>query len=67
MDKPNIVVTYNASPEQQALLLEGLGSVASLTFLTELAPIKREQALERPRSSFHGTSHEKSSPRTIHT
>jgi phosphoglycerate dehydrogenase-like enzyme len=46
MDKPNIVVTYNASPEQQALLIEVLGSVASLTFLTELAPTQREQALE---------------------
>lgn len=46
MDKPNIVVTYNASPEQQVLLLEVLGSVASLTFLTALAPTQREQALE---------------------
>jgi phosphoglycerate dehydrogenase-like enzyme len=46
MEKPNIAVTYNAIPEQQALLLEVLGDVASLTFLTELAPIKREQALE---------------------
>jgi len=46
MDKPNIAVTYNAIPEQQALLLEVLGDVASLTFLTELAPIIREQALE---------------------
>ncbi len=33
MDKPNIVVTYNASIEQKALLLEMLGSEASLTFL----------------------------------
>src|SRR5947208_3341006 len=46
MDKPNIVVTYNATPEQQALLLELLRCVASLTFLTELASIQREQALE---------------------
>ena len=46
MDKPNTVVTYNASHEQQALLLEVLGGVASLTFLTELAPEQREQALE---------------------
>jgi len=46
MDKPNIVVTYDASPEQQALLLEVLGGVASLTFFTELAPGQREQALE---------------------
>src|SRR5436190_21018611 len=46
MDKPNIVVTYNATPEQQALLLEVLGGVASLTFLTELASIQREQAME---------------------
>ena len=46
MDKPNIVVTYNASPEQQAFLLELLGDVASLTFLSELAPEQREKALE---------------------
>jgi glycerate dehydrogenase len=46
MDKPNIVVTYNAIPEQQALLLEVLGGVVSLTFLTELTPTQREQALE---------------------
>ena len=45
MDKPNIVITYTASQEQQALLLELLGDVASLTFLTELAPTQREQAL----------------------
>ena len=46
MDKPNIVVTYTASQEQQALLLELLGDVASLTFLSELAPAQREQALD---------------------
>ena len=46
MDKPNIVVTYNASPEQQAFLLELLGDVASLTFLSEFAPEQREKALE---------------------
>ena len=46
MDKPNIVVTYNATSEQQALLLELLGGIASLTFLTELALVQREQALE---------------------
>jgi phosphoglycerate dehydrogenase-like enzyme len=46
MDKPNIVVTYHVSPQQQALLLEVLGGVASLTFLTELAPGQREQVLE---------------------
>src|SRR5712691_3260679 len=46
MDKPNIVVTYNASQEQQAFLLELLGDVASLTFLSELEPGQREKALE---------------------
>ena len=46
MDKPNIVVTYHASPEQQALLLGLLGEVASLTFLSELAPEQRAQVLE---------------------
>jgi glycerate dehydrogenase len=46
MDKPNIVVTYHASAEQQVLLREMLASTATLTFLTELAPPQREQALE---------------------
>jgi phosphoglycerate dehydrogenase-like enzyme len=46
MDKPNIVVTYNASSEQQGFLLELLGDVASLTFLSKLAPKQREKALE---------------------
>ena len=46
MDKPNIVVTFHASQEQQALIRESLGNVAALIFLTELEPIQREQALE---------------------
>jgi phosphoglycerate dehydrogenase-like enzyme len=46
MDKPNIVVTFTASQEQKELLLELLGDVASLTFLTELAPTQRERVLE---------------------
>src|SRR6266480_2885673 len=47
MDKQNIVVTYNASPEQKALLLEVLGSLATLTFLNEIQSAQREQTLER--------------------
>jgi hypothetical protein len=54
MDKPNIVVTYNAIPEQQALLLKVLGGVASLTFLTELTPTQREQALEEATILLNG-------------
>lgn len=46
MDKQNIVVTYNASPEQKELLLEVLGSEASLTFLKEIPPEQREQSLK---------------------
>jgi glycerate dehydrogenase len=46
MDRPNILVTYHASQEQQALLRESLGNVAALIFLTELEAIQREQALE---------------------
>jgi phosphoglycerate dehydrogenase-like enzyme len=46
MDKQHIVVTYNASPEEKALFLEVLGSDASLTFLNEIAPAQRKQALE---------------------
>src|SRR5205807_4893302 len=46
MDKQNIVVTFNASPEQKELLLEVLGSEASLTFLKEIPAEQREQSLE---------------------
>jgi phosphoglycerate dehydrogenase-like enzyme len=46
MDKQNIVVTYNASPEQKALFLEVLGSFATLTYLNEIPPAQREQLLE---------------------
>src|SRR5260370_10266538 len=46
MDKQNIVVTYNASPEQKALFLEVLGSFATLTYLNEIPPAQREQSLE---------------------
>jgi len=45
MDKQNIVVTFNASPEQKALVLEVLGSEVSLTFLHDIAPTQREQVL----------------------
>ena len=47
MDKQNIVVTFNTSPEDKALFLETLGSEASLTFLNEIPPEQREQVLER--------------------
>src|SRR5260370_2908519 len=46
MDKQNIVVTFTAPPEEKALLLEMLGSEASLTFLGETPPAQREQVLE---------------------
>jgi len=46
MDKQNIVVTFNTSPEEKALFLELLGSDASLTFLDEIPPAQREQVLE---------------------
>ena len=46
MDKQNIVVTYNAPTEQKALLLEVLGSDASLTFLSEIPPAQRKKSLE---------------------
>ena len=50
MEKQNIVVTFTTSPEDKALFLETLGSVASLgslTFLNEIPPEQREQVLER--------------------
>jgi phosphoglycerate dehydrogenase-like enzyme len=46
MDKQNIVVTFDAPPQQKALLLELLGSEATLTFLNELPTVQREQALQ---------------------
>ena len=47
MDRQNIVVTFNTSPEDKTLLLEMLGSEASLTFLNEIPPAQRGQVLER--------------------
>lgn len=46
MDKQNIVVTYNPTPEEKALFLEMLEGAVSLTFLTEIPPAQREQSLE---------------------
>jgi phosphoglycerate dehydrogenase-like enzyme len=46
MDKQNIVVTFNAPPEDKALFLEMLGSEASLTFLNEIPAAERQQVLE---------------------
>jgi phosphoglycerate dehydrogenase-like enzyme len=46
MDKQNIVVTFTTPPEEKALVLEMLGSEASLTFLGETPPAQREQVLE---------------------
>ena len=46
MNEQNIVVTYNASPEEKALFLEVLGSFATLTYLNEIPPAQRAQSLE---------------------
>ncbi len=46
MDKQNIVVSYNSTTEEKALLLEIVGSLATLTFLNEIPPAQREQSLE---------------------
>src|SRR5216683_5582172 len=46
MIKQNIVVTFNASPEQKALLLEVLGSEASINFFNELPSAQRERTLQ---------------------
>src|SRR5689334_15467163 len=46
MDKPNIVVTFQPIQGQRAFLTELLETSATLTFLTELEPGQREQALE---------------------
>ena len=42
----NIVVTYKPTTEERAQFVEILGSDASLTFLNEIAPAQRAQALE---------------------
>src|SRR5438094_787063 len=47
MDKQNIVVTYSPTTEEKGLLLEVLGSLATLTFLNEIQSAQREQVLER--------------------
>jgi phosphoglycerate dehydrogenase-like enzyme len=47
MDTQNIVVTFHTSPEQKALFREMLGSAASLTFLDEIPPTRRDETLER--------------------
>ena len=45
MDK-HIVITYNASPQEQLLFRGVLGGEASLTFLGELSCAQREEALK---------------------
>lgn len=45
MDMQNVVVTYDTMPEEKALFQEILGGIASLTFLTEISPTQRGQAL----------------------
>ena len=46
MERQNIVVTFTTPPEEKALFREMLGSEASLTFLDEIPPMQRQQALE---------------------
>jgi glycerate dehydrogenase len=46
MDK-HIVITYNATSEEQACFLKVFGKGVSLTFLGELSNAQREQALQR--------------------
>src|SRR6266704_4038384 len=46
MNKQHIVVTFDAPPQQKALLLELLGSEASLTFFNELPSAQRDRALQ---------------------
>jgi phosphoglycerate dehydrogenase-like enzyme len=49
MEKLNIVVTYDAAPEQRALFSEILGNQAALTYLGDVAPGQRAGALENAR------------------
>src|SRR5262252_1450506 len=45
MEKSSVVITYTVSPEQKAQPQEALGDLASLTFLKEVPPEERRQAL----------------------
>jgi glycerate dehydrogenase len=45
MEKSSVAITYTASAEQKAQLQEVLGNLASLTFLKEVPPEERRQAL----------------------
>ena len=47
MEKRNVVVTFQASPEGKAILGDVLGSASSLTFLDEAPAGQRAAALER--------------------
>jgi phosphoglycerate dehydrogenase-like enzyme len=47
MDKPNVVVTFDADPGQRAVIAETLAGDASLTFLGESQPAQDARALER--------------------
>lgn len=47
MEEQNIVVTFTAAPDQKALFREMLGSAASISFLDEIPPARREESLER--------------------
>ena len=51
----NIVVAYNASPEQKALFLEVLGSFATLTYLKgeKVMGIARRVSLKGGAWPFH--------------
>jgi glycerate dehydrogenase len=46
MNKQQVVVTFDAPPEQKSLLFEVLGSEASLAFLKELGSAGRDRALQ---------------------
>jgi phosphoglycerate dehydrogenase-like enzyme len=45
MEKPSVVITYTASPEQKNQLQDRLGELATLTFLKEVEPGERKQSL----------------------
>ena len=49
-EKPKVVVTTNAFADQQAPLVDMLGSLADITFLRNVAPEERRNALEKARA-----------------
>jgi len=47
MERPHVVVTYPASPEEKAVVQEVLGDEATVEFLSDLGPAEQAAAVQR--------------------